>query len=72
MKVISWIRKFLELCYRGRKDNKATISNIEDETIELPTGVDKIKLTENATKETEGESNKLDKKAFRAMRKLES
>jgi hypothetical protein len=44
----------------------------EDNILELPTGVDKVKLTENATKETEDESNKSDKKAFRAMRKLES
>jgi hypothetical protein len=39
---------------------------------ELPTGFDKVKLIENATKETEDESNKSDKKVFRAMRKLES
>jgi hypothetical protein len=58
--------------YKEWKDNKATISNVEDDTIELSTGVDKIKLTENATKETEDESNKSDKKFFRAMRKLES
>jgi predicted transcriptional regulator len=57
---------------RKWKDNKATISNVEDDTIELPTGVDKVKLTENAIKETEDKSNKLDKKVFRAMRKLES
>jgi hypothetical protein len=36
--------------------NLKDISN-KDDTIELPTGVDKIKLTENATKETEDESN---------------
>jgi hypothetical protein len=62
----------LNKTYREWKDNKATISNVKDDTIELPTGVDKIKLTENATKETEDESNKSDKKVFRAMRKLES
>jgi hypothetical protein len=45
---------------------------VEDDTIELPIGVDKIKLTENATKETEDESKKSDKKVFRTMRKLES
>jgi hypothetical protein len=46
--------------------------NVEDDIIELPTGVDKVKLTKNATKETEDESNKLDKKIFRAIRKSES
>jgi hypothetical protein len=65
---IIWLNK----TYRKWKDNKATISNVEDDTIELLTGVDKIKLTKNATKETENESNKFDKKVFRAMRKLES
>jgi hypothetical protein len=48
------------------------ISKIEDDTIVLPTGIDKLKLTENVSKETEDESNKSDKKLFRAMRKLES
>jgi hypothetical protein len=65
---IIWLNK----TYREWKDNKATISNVEDDTIELLTGVDKVKLTENATKETDDESNKLDKNVFRAMRKLES
>jgi hypothetical protein len=67
---IIWLNK----TYREWKDNKATISNVEDDTIEPPTGVDKEKLTENATKdkETEDKSNKSDKKVFRAMRKLES
>jgi hypothetical protein len=46
---IIWLNK----TYREWKDNKATISNVEDDTIELPTGVDKIKLAENAAKETE-------------------
>jgi hypothetical protein len=50
---IIWLNK----TYREWKDNKATISNVEDDTIDLQTGVDKIKLTENATKETEDESN---------------
>jgi hypothetical protein len=65
---IIWLNK----TYSKWKDNKATISNVEDDSIELPTGVDKIKLTKNATKETEDESNKSDKKVFRAMRKSES
>jgi hypothetical protein len=54
------------------KKIKATIFNVEDDILELPTGVDKVKLTKNATKETEDEINKLNKKGFRAMRKLES
>jgi hypothetical protein len=60
---IIWLNK----TYRESKDNKETISNVEDGTAELRTGVDKIKLTENATKEIEDESNKLDKKVFRVM-----
>jgi hypothetical protein len=68
----SWGIICLNKTYKEWKDNKAAISNAEDDTIELPTGVDKIKLTENATKEAEDESNKSDKKLFRAMRKLES
>jgi hypothetical protein len=52
--------------------NKATIFNVEDDILELPTGVDKVKSTKNATKETEDESNKSYKKVFRTMRKLES
>jgi hypothetical protein len=65
---IVWLNK----TYREWKDNKTTISTAEDDAIELPTGVDKIKLTNNATKDTEGEGNDSDKKVFRAMRKLES
>jgi hypothetical protein len=53
-------------------NNKTTISAAEDDTIELPTGIDKMKLTTNATKNTEDEDNESDKKVFRAMRKLES
>jgi hypothetical protein len=49
---IIWLNK----TYREWKDNKAIIHNVEDDTIELPTGADKIKLTEKATKETEDES----------------
>jgi hypothetical protein len=43
----------LNKTYREWKDNKATIFNVEDDIIELPTGVDKVKLINNATKETE-------------------
>jgi hypothetical protein len=49
-----------------------TISTAEDDTIELPTSIDKMKLTTNATKDTEDEGNDSDKKVFRAMRKWES
>jgi hypothetical protein len=38
----------------------------------LPTRIDKIKLTTNATKDTEDECNKSDKKVFRAMKKVQS
>jgi hypothetical protein len=65
---IIWLGK----TYRKWKDNKATIFKVEDDTIEMPTGVDKVKLIENVTKETEDENNKSDKKVFRAMRKSES
>jgi hypothetical protein len=65
---IIWLNK----TYKEWKENKATIFNVEDDILELPTGVDKVKLIENATKETKDENNKLDKKFFRAMRKLES
>jgi FtsZ-interacting cell division protein YlmF len=61
---IIWLNK----TYKEWKENKATIFNVEDDILELPTGVDKVKLTENS----EDESNKSDKKVFRAMRKLES
>jgi hypothetical protein len=62
----------LNKTYKEWKENKTTIFNFEDDILELPTGVDKIKLTKDATKENEDESNKSDKKVFRAMRKLES
>jgi hypothetical protein len=65
---IIWLNK----TNREWKENKTTISNVEDDTIVLLTGNDKIKLTENETKETEDESNELDKKVFRAMRKSEN
>jgi hypothetical protein len=51
-----------------RQNNNAA----EEETIELPTGIDKIKITTNVTKYNEHENNKSDKKVFRAMKKLES
>jgi hypothetical protein len=65
---IIWLNK----TYGEWKNNKTTISTAEDDTIELPTGIDNRKLTENATKDAEDESNKSDKKVFRVMRKLES
>jgi hypothetical protein len=65
---IIWLNK----TYGEWKNNKATISTVEDDTIELPTGIDKLKLTTNATMDTEDESNELDKKVHRAMKKLES
>jgi hypothetical protein len=58
--------------YEEWKNNKTTISASEDDTIELLTGIDKRKLTTNATKDNEDEGNDSDKKVFRAMRKLES
>jgi hypothetical protein len=65
---IIWLNK----TYGEWNNNKTTISTADDDTIELPTGIDKRKLTANKTKDTELEGNKLDKIAFRAMRKLES
>jgi hypothetical protein len=62
----------LNKTYKNWKQNKATIFNVEDDILELPTGVDKVKLIENATKENEDKKNKSEKKVFRAMRKLES
>jgi hypothetical protein len=38
----------------------------------MPTGMNKMKLTTNPTKDTEIEGNELDKKVFREMKKLES
>jgi hypothetical protein len=35
------------------KQQKSEIWNVEDDILELPTGVDKVKLIENAAKETE-------------------
>jgi hypothetical protein len=65
---IIWLNK----TYKEWKENKTTIFIVEDDILELPTGNNKVKLIENATKETEDENNKSDKKVFRAMRKLES
>jgi tRNA A37 threonylcarbamoyladenosine biosynthesis protein TsaE len=63
-----WLKK---TCVEWKK-NQTTISTAEDDTIELPTGIDKRKLITNETKDNEDEGNELDKKVFRAMRKLES
>jgi hypothetical protein len=65
---IIWLNK----TYKELKENKPTIFNVEDDILELRTGVDKVKLTENATKENEDENNKSDKNVIRAMRKSES
>jgi hypothetical protein len=65
---IIWLNK----TYGEWKSNKTTISTIEDDTIELPTGIDKRKLTTNATKDNEEKGNDLDKKVFRPRRKSES
>jgi hypothetical protein len=65
---IIWLNK----TYGERKNYKTTISTGENDTIELLTGIDKRKLTTNATKDTEDEGNESDKKVFRAMKKLES
>jgi hypothetical protein len=65
---ITWLNK----TYGEWKNNKTTISTAEDDTIELPTNTDKVKLTTNVTKNSEDEGNELDKKVFRAMRELES
>jgi hypothetical protein len=64
---IIWLNK----TYGKWKNNKTTISTTEDDTIELPNGIEKSKSTTNATKDTENEGNESDKKVFRAMRKLE-
>jgi hypothetical protein len=67
-KFIIWLNK----TYGEWKNNKATISTAEDDTIELLTGIEKKKLITNPTKDNEEEGNDLDKKIFRAMRKSES
>jgi hypothetical protein len=65
---IIWLSK----TYGKWKNNKTTIFTVEDYTIEMPTGIDKMKLTTEATKDTEDEGNESYMKGFRAMRKLES
>jgi hypothetical protein len=65
---IVWLNK----TYGEWKNTKATISTTEDDTIELPTGIDKMKVTTNATKDTKDEGDELYKKDFREMRILES
>jgi hypothetical protein len=65
---IIWLNK----TFAEWKNNKTTISTAEDDTIELPTSIEKRKLITNAKKDAEYEGNDSDKKVFRAMRKLES
>jgi hypothetical protein len=55
---IIWLNK----TYGKWRNNKTTIYTVEDDTIELPTGIDKRKLTTNATKNTGDEGNESDKK----------
>jgi hypothetical protein len=43
----------------------------EEETIELPTEIEKTKSNTNSTKDNEDESNMSDKKVFRAMKNVE-
>jgi hypothetical protein len=64
---IIWLNK----AYKEWKNSITIISAVEEETIELPTGIDKIKISTNATKEIEDESKKSDKKVFMEMKKLE-
>jgi hypothetical protein len=45
----------LNKTYGERKNNKTAISTAEVDNIELQTGIDKRKLTTNATKDTEDE-----------------
>jgi hypothetical protein len=51
----------LNKTYGEWKNNKTIISTSEDDTIQLPTGIDKVKLTLKATKNTEDEGNESDK-----------
>jgi hypothetical protein len=62
----------LNKTYGEWKKNKTKISTTEDDTIELPTGIDKRKLTTRAIKDAEDEVKHTDKQVFRAMRKSES
>jgi hypothetical protein len=61
----------LNKTYGEWKNNKTIISTAEDDTMELPTGIDKRKLNTNAKKDTEDEGNELDERVLRAMDKLE-
>jgi hypothetical protein len=56
---IIWLKK----TYGEWKNNK-TIYTTEDDIIELLTGIDKIKLTTNATKDNEEKGNESDKKVL--------
>jgi 23S rRNA maturation-related 3'-5' exoribonuclease YhaM len=60
----------LNKTYRDCEKTKTTISTVGEETIELPTGIDKMKSTTKATKDTEVENYESDKKVFRKMRSL--
>jgi hypothetical protein len=57
---IIWLNK----TYGEWKNHKTTISTAEDDTIELPTGIDGRKLNTNATKDAEDEGNDSDKKVL--------
>jgi hypothetical protein len=50
---IIWLNK----TYGEWENNKTTISTAEDDTIELPTGIDKSKSTTNATMDNEEGGN---------------
>jgi hypothetical protein len=56
---ISWDIIWLNKIYKEWENARVTISAVEVEAIELPTGIDDIKSTTNATKDTEEERNKL-------------
>jgi hypothetical protein len=49
------------------EERQKTISTVKEEKIEQPTGIEKMKLTTNATKDTEDESNTSDNNVFRTM-----
>jgi hypothetical protein len=53
---IIWLGK----TYTEWKNAKTTVSAVEEETIELLTGIDKIKITMKETNDTEDENDKLD------------
>jgi hypothetical protein len=62
----------LNKTYKEWKNAKTTISADKEETIQLPTGIDKAISNTNTKKDTENESNKSDEKVSRAMKKSES